>query len=417
MTLFSNIACLVTVNANGVLFKVGAAMQDLGVINNGAILFDEKIRWVGSNNDVDAAIVDLHLGNDDVEFVDCSGQTVMPGFVDSHTHMVFAGNRADEFARRLQGVPYTQIAAEGGGILTTMNAVREASVQELYDVAEALATSALMHGTTTIEIKSGYGLSVESELAQLEAIELLRETHEARIVPTFMGAHDVPPEFKHAPDEYVDLLINEMLPKVAEHNLAVFVDVFTDAGFFTVEQSTRILLAAKKLGFLVKVHADEISNIGASAMAAELGAVSADHLEFTTESDMDAMLTAGTVATLLPGTAYTLRLPYPPARKMIEKGLTVALATDCNPGSCFTENMSTVLSLACANMHMSIEESIVAATLNGAHALRMSNSVGSIEVGKLADLVIYDVPSYSSLVYHFGVNHVWSVWVGGEENV
>ncbi|NQW29894.1 MAG: imidazolonepropionase [Ignavibacteria bacterium] len=417
MTLFSNIECLVTVNANGELFKVGAAMQDLGVINNGAILFDEKIRWVGSNNDVDAAIVDLHLGNDDVEFVDCSGQTVMPGFVDSHTHMVFAGNRADEFARRLQGVPYTQIAAEGGGILTTMNAVREASVQELYDVAEALATSALMHGTTTIEIKSGYGLSVESELAQLEAIELLRETHEARIVPTFMGAHDVPPEFKHAPDEYVDLLINEMLPKVAEHNLAVFVDVFTDAGFFTVEQSTRILLAAKKLGFLVKVHADEISNIGASAMAAELGAVSADHLEFTTESDMDAMLTAGTVATLLPGTAYTLRLPYPPARKMIEKGLTVALATDCNPGSCFTENMSTVLSLACANMHMSIEESIVAATLNGAHALRMSNSVGSIEVGKLADLVIYDVPSYSSLVYHFGVNHVWSVWVGGEENV
>ncbi len=415
MTLLSNIECLVTVNANGDLYKVGAAMQDLGVIANGAVLFDEQIRWVGKTEDADVAIAELNLGNDDVEIVDCSGQTVMPGFVDSHTHMVFAGNRADEFARRLQGVPYTQIAAEGGGILTTMNAVREASVQDLHDVAEALATSALMHGTTTIEMKSGYGLSLNAELAQLEALKQLRDSHEARIVPTFMGAHDVPPEFKHAPNDYVDLVVNEMLPKVAEQNLAVFVDVFTDAGFFTVEQSTRILLAAKELGFLVKVHADEISNIGASAMAAQLGAVSADHLEFTTESDMDAMLAAGTVATLLPGTAYTLRLPYPPARKMIEKGLTVALATDCNPGSCFTENMSTVLSLACANMHMSIEEAIVAATLNGAHALRMSNSVGSIEVGKLADLVIYDVPSYSSIVYHFGVNHAWSVWVDGEE--
>ena len=408
-TLLININSLVTVSANGAATKTGASMRDVGEIVDGAVLFDERILWIGPSSE------SSEYHGDDVEVVDCQGKTVMPGFVDSHTHMVFAGSRSDEFARRLAGESYSDIAAEGGGILTTMRAVREADLEALINVGDALLTSALEHGSTTIEIKSGYGLDVESELRLLDAIGQLQRGHEARVIGTFMGAHAVPPEYKTEPERYVNLVINEMLPKVKEQGVASFCDVFTDAGFFTIEQSERILLAAREHGLRLKVHADEIALIGASHMAARLGCISADHLEHSTRDEIRALRGAGVVCTLLPGTAYTLRLPYPDAREMISQGAIVALATDCNPGSCFSENMQTILSLACINMNMSIEEAIVASTLHGAAALGLAEHLGSIEVGKFADIVVYDVPSYKNIVYHFGVNHVWGAWVGGNE--
>ncbi|RPI67327.1 MAG: imidazolonepropionase, partial [Ignavibacteriae bacterium] len=305
MTLLINISQLVTVNAGGAPTKTGAQMRDLGVIEQGAVVFDDVIRWVGRTEKIPSE----YLGGEH-DVVDCTGQTVMPGFVDSHTHMVFAGSRAHEYARRLSGVPYTQIAAEGGGILTTMNAVRQATVEEIYEIGERLVMSALEHGTTTVEIKSGYGLSTEAELKLLDAIGMLQEEMPSEIHATFLGAHDVPPEYKHDPDAYVTLVVDEMLDLVKQQNIASAVDVFTDKGFFTVEQSERILDAARERGFDIRIHADEIANIGASLMAARYGALSADHLEFTTAEDMRAMRDAGVVATLLPGTAYTLRLPY-----------------------------------------------------------------------------------------------------------
>jgi imidazolonepropionase len=417
-------------------------MREVGEINQGAILFSDVIEWVGTAEDA------KHLDQTDVTVIDCTGKTVLPGFVDSHTHMVFAGSRAHEFARRVAGATYAEIAAEGGGILTTMRAVREATLEQLAANGRKLVQSALAHGTTTVEIKSGYGLDTESELKMLEATKKVQGTRykvqqspslvpspsspvpspsslvprSSSLVPspsslvpsvfiTFLGAHAVPPEWKHDPEAYVNIVINEMLPAVAEQGIAEFCDVFTDAGFFTVEQSTRILKKAKELGLKLKVHADEIALIGASQMAAELGCISADHLEHSTIDEIRILRDAGVVCTLLPGTAYTLRLPYPDARTMIEEGAIVALATDCNPGSSYSESMPTIMSLACMNMRMSIEEAIVASTINGAAALGISATCGSLEVGKRADVVLYDVASYKDIVYHYGVNHVERVWV------
>jgi imidazolonepropionase len=422
-TLLTNITSLATVAANGAPFITGEAMRNVGEINQGAILFSDVIEWVGTAEE--ARLLD----QTDVTVIDCTGKTVLPGFVDSHTHMVFAGSRAHEFARRVAGATYAEIAAEGGGILTTMRAVREATLEELAANGHKLVQSALAHGTTTVEIKSGYGLDTKSELKMLEATKKITDyglritedviSHQSSATSnqsphlhfTFLGAHAVPPEWKHDPDGYVDMVINEMLPAVAEQGIAEFCDVFTDVGFFTVEQSTRILKKAKELGLKLKVHADEIALVGASQMAAELGSISADHLEHSTIDEIRILRDAGVVCTLLPGTAYTLRLPYPDARTMIEEGAVVALATDCNPGSSYSESMQTIMSLACMNMHMSIEEAIVASTINGAAALGISESCGSLEVGKRADIVLYDVASYKDIVYHYGVNHVERVWV------
>lgn len=411
--LITNIGCLVTVDSAGKGALPGARMQNLGVRTNAAVLFDDTILWIG-----DAPLdkpTTLH-GHTVSEIIDADGLTVMPGFVDSHTHVVFAGSRATEFARRLAGTSYQTIAQEGGGILTTMNATRSASVSELAEQALDLIVSARDHGTTTMEIKSGYGLTLEAELRQLQAISIAQDEVDVKLVSTFLGAHDIPPEYSGNAQGYVEHIIADMLPRVVEQGIAGFIDVFCDTGYFTPEQAEQILRAGKAVGLTPKIHADELSAYTAAEVGARVGAVSADHLLFISDDGIRALKESDTVATLLPGTAYTLRLPYAPARKLIDNGNIVALATDANPGSCFCENMQTILSLACTNMNMSIEEAIVAATLHGAYALGLQDQVGSIEVGKSADFVLYDVDNYADIVYHFGANHVVAVWINGEQS-
>ena len=414
-TLIKNISSLVTVNNNGKLYKTGKEMADVGEIKDGAILFDEKILWIGTTEECDKLLAAGELKTDTV--ISAAGKTVLPGFVDSHTHVVFGGNRSNEFARRLRGATYKEIAEEGGGILATMKATRAASVEDLCAVGRKLSLNALRYGTTSIEIKSGYGLTVESELKQLEAANKLKSELPMHVSITFMGAHDFPPEYANDREGYVNLLINEMLPAVAKQGYAEYCDAFVDQGYYTSEQSTRIFNAAKALGLKIRSHADEMADVAAAENAANAGAISADHLLFVSDSSIEAMKKSGTVATMMPGTAYFIRMPYAPARKIIDSGAITALATDCNPGSCFTENMQMVLSLAVINMKMTAEEALNAATINGAYALRISDKRGSLEVGKCADILMADASSYTDLFYHFGVNHIESVWTNGEKVV
>lgn len=415
-TLLTNISSLVTMNAEGEAVKSGSQMQDIGVIENGALFIDQAhIKWAGTASEASRKLEDLEFIAD--EIIDCSGKIVLPGFVDSHTHMVFAGNRSDEFARRLRGVSYQEIAAEGGGILKTMRSVRESSVEELAATASHLVRSAMQYGTTAVEIKSGYGLDLQSELKQLRAIRLLREALPVRIIATFMGAHDIPPEYSHDRTRYIDLLCEEMIPAVADEDLAEFCDVFTDTGYYTVEETERILETARAAGMRLKIHADELSHVGAAELAGKLRCTSADHLLNISDAGIDAMRDGDVIGTLLPGTAYFLGLPYAPARRMISKGMAVALATDCNPGSCFTENMQLMLSLACTQMRMTMEEALCAATLNGAAALGIADTLGSLESGKEASFLVVNGTSYTDIIYHFGVNPIREVWVRGRREI
>ncbi|HVK39141.1 MAG TPA: imidazolonepropionase [Candidatus Kapabacteria bacterium] len=407
--LLENIATLVTVRApesSGARAPVmphraGSEMADIGVLHGVDVAIDgELIEWIGPHGE---------RSFKGVERMDCGGRTVLPGFVDSHTHMVFAGDRSDEFARRLRGASYQEIAAAGGGILSTVRAVREASLEDVVRRGRALVGSAFRHGSTTIEVKSGYGLDTASEIKLLEAIRAIDEREPAELVATFLGAHDMPPEHRDDREAYVREIIAEMIPRVASDRLAVFCDVFSDTGYFTVEESERIYSAALEHGLRIKVHADELSSFGGAEMAARVGAISADHLLQISDEGIARMRESGVVATLLPGTAFFLNLPYAPARRMIGEGMAVALATDCNPGSNMCENMQMTLALACMGMRMTVEEAITASTLNGAAALGMSDRLGSIEVGKQADMAVFDVPDYPAIVYHYGVNQVSAV--------
>jgi len=381
-------------------------MGEIGVLRDAAVAVEAgSITWVGGADDPHKP--------DAGEVVDCTGCTVLPGFVDSHTHIVHAGNRSDEFARRLRGVSYQQIAAEGGGILRSMRAARESSVETLVEESRARVQSAFRHGSTTIEAKSGYGLDTASEVRLLEAIAQLQEEEIPTLVPTFLGAHDMPPEHREQRERYIAEIIEEMIPEVARRGLARFCDVFSDTGYFTVAESERIYAAARAHGMELKVHADELSSFGGAEMAARVGAISADHLLCISDEGVEAMRAAGVVATLLPGTAFYLGLPYAPARRMIAEGMTVALATDCNPGSNLCENMQMTLALACMGMRMTVEEAIAAATINGAAALGLSDRIGSIEPGKNADMVLMSVPDYPDIVYHYGVNHAAAVVKNG----
>ncbi|MFH1051358.1 MAG: imidazolonepropionase [bacterium] len=411
-TLITNISSLVTVNANGKRFKAGSEMADIGEIKNGAMIFDKEIEWLGIVEELKPLISNNTFKPNKI--VDAKGKTVLPGFVDSHTHIVFGGNRSHEFGRRLQGVTYQQIAEEGGGILTTVKGTREASFEELVESGKQIALNAIKHGTTAFEMKSGYGLSTESELKLLKAIKKLKSELPVHISSTFLGAHDFPPEYRNNHTGYIDLICNEMLPAVREQNLAEFCDAFIDKGYYSLEEGERILKTGLEHDLKLKVHCDELADFGSTRLACKLGAVSADHLLFVSDDRIKSLKESGTVASLLPGTAYFIRMPYAPARKLIDNGCIVALATDCNPGSCFTENMQTILSLAVINMNMSAEEAITAATLNGAAAICQSDKMGSLEVGKLANFILLDTPTYTDLFYHFGINHVEETWVNGQ---
>lgn len=347
----------------------------------------------------------------DVKFqeIDACHKVVLPGFVDSHTHLIFGGYRPDEFEWRLKGDSYMSIMERGGGIQSTVNATRSESAASLAEKAQWFIDRMSAMGVTTVEAKSGYGLSLESELAMLEAIRILAEKPDQKldIVPTFLGAHAVPAEYKGRTSEYVDLIISEMLPKVKD--LADFCDIFTEKNVFEIEDSRRLLLAAKECGMKLKLHADEIVTLGGAELAAEVGAVSADHLLHVSVEGVRRMAEAGVVATLLPLTAFALKEPFAPARKFIEQGAAVALATDLNPGSCFSGSIPLTIALACIYMKMSIEETITALTLNGAAAVGKADSVGSIEAGKWGDLVMLHFDNYRMLPYYVGMNCVETV--------
>jgi imidazolonepropionase len=403
MNLFiKNISQLVTVAAHGKRFKVGAEMRDLGILHNAGVLCQEgKIAWVGSMQDWDRI-----LPNDFPE-LDGSGMVVLPGFVDSHTHLVFAGNRVHEFGRRSEGATYQEIAAEGGGILSTVSHVRAATKKEMKRQASVYLTDMLRHGTTTVEIKSGYGLQMDAEIRMLEAIHELQSEEMISIVPTFLGAHAIPPEFRSNRSGYLDLVLHEMIPYVGRKKLASFCDVFCDAGYFEPAEAERILSEGKRWGMVPKIHADELTPSGGVEVAAKVGAVSADHLEHVTDAGIAALRESGVIATLLPGVSFFLNHRFAPARRLIDAGVPVAIATDFNPGSCMSFSIPMMMTIACTQMSVSPEEAISATTLNGAAAAGVSTTHGSIEVGKSADLLLVNIPDYRYLAYHFGTNHVW----------
>lgn len=387
----------------------GGAMRALTTYENAVIVIDGgRFAHVGAERDIPPALKAAIT-----EDFDARGGTAIPGFVDSHTHLPFAGFRESEFNRRLQGETYEEIAAGGGGIAATVRATRAASEEQLVENILARARTMARLGTTTAEAKSGYGLNLEDELKQLRAIRAAGERAPLRLLPTCLAAHEFPPE-RRGDASYVDEVCEVIIPAVARERLAVFCDAFVERGVFTREQGERVLRAGLAAGLVPRLHADELSDTDGAALAAEVGAASADHLMAVSDRGIEALAKSGTVANLLPATTFFLMSPrYAPARRLIDAGAAVSLSTDCNPGTSMTESMPAVIQLATLQMKMTVEESLTAATLNGAHSLRLAHDTGSLEIGKRADLVILDAPNYLHLVYHFGVNLVSAVWSGG----
>lgn len=372
---------------------------------------DGEITLVGPPEELDRQIG----AADDFESLDGGGGTLVPGFVDPHTHLPWAGSREEEFAQRLAGVNYMDIAAGGGGILSTMRSTREASLEDLVGGIRPRMDQMLTWGTTTAEAKSGYGLSVRDELKQLEAIRDATAAHPVDLVPTLLAAHEVPPEYRTDRRRYIDLVCEEITPAVAEAGLARFCDVFCEEGVFSADESRRVLAAGRDVGLAPRLHADEFVDSGGAELAAELGALSADHLMAISDQGVEAMASSGVTAVLLPGTSFFLmKDSYAPARRLIEAGVPVALATDCNPGSSYTESMPMIIVLAVLKLGLTIGEALTAATLNAASCLGLGETVGSVEVGKRADLLLLDAPNYLHLVYHYGINPVKAVVKGGE---
>lgn len=375
----------------------------LGVIEDGALAAAEgRIVWVGPASRLHREVVMCAEARE----IDAGGRVGLPGFVDSHTHLVFAGSREAEYALRARGASYQEIAAACGGILSTVKATRAASVDELVALALPRLATLLAHGTTTTEVKSGYGLTTADELKMLEAAKGLGETQPVEVHANFCGAHEVPPEYKGRTDAYVDLVVNEMLPAVAEKKLARYVDVFCEDGVFSVAQARRVLEAGARYGLRAKFHADEFVTLGGAELAAEVRALSADHLLKARPEGVARMKAAGVTAALLPGTAFFLGLPYAPARAFLETGARVALASDFNPGSSMGPNLQLVMTMAVSQMKMSPEEALLGVTLHGAFAMGLEHEVGSLAPGKQCDLLLAEVPNWRYLSYYYGVNHV-----------
>jgi imidazolonepropionase len=386
------------------LSPVSKEESGLGIIRNGAIVVENgKIFWVGKTEELSKRILLKQKGKK----INAKGKLVMPGLIDSHTHLVFAGSREREFELRIQGLSYLEIAERGGGILSTVEATRKASFEELFLLGKKRLNRMLSKGVTTLEAKSGYGLSPKDELKILKVTRALHESHPIDLVPTFLGAHTIPREFKNNRKRYIDLLIQKMIPKVAEEKLAEFCDVFCEEKAFDLQESRKILETGKEYGLKPKIHADQLTSGGGAELAAEVDAYSADHLEYVSPAGIEKMAEKGVTAVLLPGASFFLSMKkFPPVREMIERGVSVALASDLNPGSSMTESLPLIMTMGCAMFRMLPREVIQATTIHAAKSIGRENEIGSLEVGKQADIAIFDIPNYRYLPYHFGVDHV-----------
>ncbi len=405
--IIKNIGKLVTMEG-GFLPRTGKQMNELVVLENAYIAVVEgKIFQVGIGEDY------KELVGENTIIDDASGMLVTPGLVDSHTHLVHGGSRENEFSKKLNGVPYIQILQEGGGILSTVNATKKATFDELYNKAKKSLDRMLEFGVTTVEEKSGYGLDLETEIKQLKVSHKLDKDHPIDLVHTFLGAHAVPVEYKSNSEAYIKLLVEEIMPKVKELGLAEFCDVFCEEGVFSVEESDYILSKAKEMGYKLKIHADEIVPIGGAELAAKLGCVSADHLMAASEQGLKDMAEKGVIANILPGTSFNLNKPSADGRKMIDLNVPISLSSDYNPGSCPSENLQFVMQLGCLNLKMTPNEVLTAVTINAAHCVDRATEIGSIEVGKKADIAVFDAPNVEYLMYHFGINHIDRVYKEG----
>jgi imidazolonepropionase len=403
---------LLTLKGDG-LPRRGPALADLGLVDNGTLAaFEGRVVDAGPSDALERAVAPVP----DCREIDAGHAVVMPGFVDSHTHTVFAANRLDEHEKRVLGVPYAEIAKAGGGIAKSVSDLRSMDERVLYDVSERRLRGCISHGSTTIEIKSGYGLDLDNELKQLRVIRDLSGVTPALVVPTFLGAHGVPEEYRNRRESYIELLVNEMIPEVVKQGLAEFNDVFSEIGVFEVDEAERILRAGAAAGLKGRVHADELNDTGSAEMAARVGAVSADHLTKISQRGIACMADSAVVGVLLPGTSFGLpSLDFAPAREMVECGMAIALASDFNPGSSPSESIPMMIAIACSHMGLSPAEAIAAATYNAAFAVERQDAVGSLQAGKRADFLVLDCDDYREIPYRFGINPVNRVFVEGEE--
>jgi imidazolonepropionase len=401
-------------NAEELLTLTPSSKEDsgLGLVQNGAVAIKKgRIFWVGKTKELSKK---FFLNRDGRE-MDATGKVVMPGLIDAHTHLIFAGSREIEFEQRIQGLSYQEIAGRGGGILSTVEATRHSSFDELFSLGKRRLDRMFSKGVTTVEAKSGYGLSLHDEMKILKVMKALQEGHPIDIIPTFLGAHTVPKEFREDRAHYVDLLTEEMIPQVAQERLAEFCDVFCEEKAFTLEESKRILETGKRYGLKPKIHADQLSSGGGAELAAEVRAYSADHLEYASPEGIRKMAEKGVTAVLLPGAGFFLSMKkYPPARDMIEQGVAVSLATDLNPGSSMTESLPMMMTMGCTMYKLLPREVIQATTIHAAKSMGREKEIGSLEVGKQADLLVLDIPNYRYLPYHFGVDHVEYVMKKGK---
>lgn len=405
--ILKNIGKLVTMQGSS-SFRVKEEMNKINIIENAYIAVKNgKILAIGVGDEFG------NLCGDDTKIHDAEGLLVTPGLIDSHTHLIHGGSRENEFSMKLNGVPYIEILNNGGGILSTVKATKEASEEELYKKAKKSLDRMLEFGVTTVEEKSGYGLELNTEIKQLEVARVLDKNHPVDLVHTFLGAHAVPEEYKENHKAYIDILVDVMMPKIKDMGLAEFCDVFCEEGVFTIEESEYILQKAKEIGYKLKIHADEIESLGGAGLAAKLGCVSADHLMAASDEGIKMMAENNVVANILPATSFNLNKNYADCRKMIDMGAIVSLSSDYNPGSCPSENLQLVMQLGCLHLKMTPNEVLTAVTINAAYAIDRADKIGSIEVGKNADFVVFDARNVEYLMYHFGINHTKKVYKNG----